>query len=167
MSRAQAEICALEVALESYKIDNGDYPRDTNSTDKIDATKAPNLSTKYGYAPDLGAAASLVLYKALSGDTDCNRTLSATEKAANRVYFNFKPTMLYPYTAEATDNYGTPAVEAIMDPFLNVYGYSTIGSTTTKTGTLAGGYNPTFDLWSTADPTQSGSTPSAGWITNW
>src|SRR5260221_12215916 len=35
-SRAEAEIAAMSAALESYKADNGIYPRDTN-TDTLDA----------------------------------------------------------------------------------------------------------------------------------
>jgi hypothetical protein len=43
----------------------------------------------------------------------------------------------------------------VKDPFGNSYGYSTAGPT-------SGGYNPTFDLWSTAN-----STTTAQWVKNW
>src|SRR5437016_6407577 len=36
-SRAEAEIAAMSAALESYKADNGIYPRDSASTDQLDA----------------------------------------------------------------------------------------------------------------------------------
>ncbi|MEI8234549.1 MAG: type II secretion system protein GspG [Verrucomicrobiota bacterium] len=164
MDRARAEIAGLEVALESYKVDNGDYPRDSASTDNLDATSNPSVTIVNNAVPTLSGSASLVLYAALSADTDLDRTLSSTEKTAGRVYFPFKPNMLYPKCLVG----GTQQVQAVVDPFRNVYGYSTIGSGTasTTTGTQAGGYNPTFDLWSTVDTNQTG-TPSATWITNW
>src|SRR6267143_1104160 len=45
-SRAEAEIAAMSAALESYKADNGIYPRDTAgaTTDNIDARKSGNPS---------------------------------------------------------------------------------------------------------------------------
>ena len=53
----------------------------------------------------------------------------------------------------------TQPVQYIQDPFGNSYGYSTVQSGDAQT-TL--GYNPTFDLWSTAglsnDPPPSGTT---------
>ena len=104
--------------------------------------------------------ASMTLYTALSGDTDGNRVLDATEKTAGgRAYFPFKPGMLYPRQPVGS----TATVQAIIDPFKNVYGYSTLGTATSGTS----GYNPTFDLWSTADHDQKGLTPAAAWITNW
>jgi type II secretion system protein G len=38
MSRAEAEIAALAVALENYRADNGDYPKGTN----VNGTSAPD-----------------------------------------------------------------------------------------------------------------------------
>jgi hypothetical protein len=51
-------------------------------------------------------------------------------------------------------------VTAIRDPFGNSYGYSTANQSS-----LATGYNPTFDLWSTAG--QKTSAGRAKWIKNW
>jgi len=154
--RARAEIAALSVAIESYKIDNGDYPRDA-TTDALNA----QVSGDARIATNTYPPPSLTLYKALSGDTDANRTLSSTEKTAvGTVYFSFKPNMLYPKCPVGAVQ--TP-VTAIADPFRNAYGYSTIGTATSGSS----GNNPTFDLWSTADITPSGSTPVATWITNW
>jgi hypothetical protein len=48
-------------------------------------------------------------------------------------------------------------VTAIRDPFGNSYGYST-----KMAATGGGGYNPTFDLWSTAN-----SADPNHWIKNW
>src|SRR5436190_6034389 len=36
-SRAEAEIAAMSAALESYKADNGIYPRQSTTTDQLDA----------------------------------------------------------------------------------------------------------------------------------
>src|SRR2546428_11547625 len=40
LARAQNEIKAMEAACESYKADNGTYPRDSATTDKLDARKS-------------------------------------------------------------------------------------------------------------------------------
>src|SRR5712692_2750170 len=60
-SRAEAEIAAMSAALESYKADNGIYPCDATTTDTLDPAATINLANY--------AAASLYLYKQLSGDT--------------------------------------------------------------------------------------------------
>jgi type II secretory pathway pseudopilin PulG len=132
-SRAEAEIAAMSAALESYKADNGIYPTDKNKTEQVDPAASPTP-----------AAASLYLYEQLSGDSNDDRI------ADTKSYFAFKPNQLSP-----TDQ--TRKVAFIRDPFGNSYGYSTM-----KAAGGSGGYNPTFDLWSTAnspDPNQ--------WIKNW
>ncbi|MEI7958307.1 MAG: prepilin-type N-terminal cleavage/methylation domain-containing protein [Verrucomicrobiota bacterium] len=168
-NRAKAEVNALSLAIESYKIDNGDYPRDAN-TDALNAVAevakcSPGPNTDALTSAGVYNLASLALYKALSGDTDCNRVLDATEKTAGgRVYFPFKPGMLYPRQPVGS----TATVQAIIDPFKNVYGYSTKNLADVQANApTPGGYNPTFDLWSTADHDQKGLTPAAAWITNW
>ncbi|MGH7938945.1 MAG: hypothetical protein ACRD5Z_19955, partial [Bryobacteraceae bacterium] len=91
--------------------------------------------------------ASLELYKSLSGDLDADRQPNAGVTS----YFSFKDNQLSP----ATGN-----VQFIKDPFGNSYGYSTAGEAGDGQG-----YNPTFDLWSTAgSSTASG---KSGWIKNW
>jgi hypothetical protein len=71
----------------------------------------------------------------------------------------FKPNMLFP--ADQTQN-----VLYIQDPFSKSYGYSTIQAATQDT---TKGYNPTFDLWSTASLTSSPPTAADQnqWIKNW
>jgi type II secretory pathway pseudopilin PulG len=142
-SRAEAEIAAISAALESYKADNGIYPRNATTTDTLDPAATINLANY--------ASASLYLYERLSGDTNATRQPPAGAKT----YFAFKPNQLSP--ADQTQN-----VLAIRDPFGNSYGYST-AKTATPNGTV--GYNPTFDLWSTAGAT-SGSDQTQ-WIRNW
>jgi type II secretory pathway pseudopilin PulG len=141
-SRAEVEIAAISAALESYKADNGVYPRDT-TTDNLDARQHVN-ATQTIYKD-----ASLYLFTQISGLNS-----SQTPIAGAKVYFSFKPQMLGG-TRDASGNVNP--VTFIRDPFGNSYGYSTAyqGSATT-------GYNPTFDLWSTA-----GSTNANQWIKNW
>ena len=165
MNRAKAEVSALQLALESYKIENGDYPRSSDppdyknmAADKLDARVDTNTTTsasKYNLA-------SLALYIALSGDINKDGIGGDLDSAnqKNKVYFQFKPSMLSPKYPSVT----TPVV-AVVDPFRIVYGYSTIGSMATRV--QGQGYNPTFDLWSTADVDKTGTTPVAKWITNW
>jgi type II secretory pathway pseudopilin PulG len=152
-SRAEAEIAAISAALESYKADNGIYPRGNASgsgttapydTDKLDA----RLPIASAYQP-----ACLFLYKQLSGDTNANLQPPVGAKS----YFSFKPQML----AGARDsNNNITSVIYIRDPFGNSYGYSTAYQYSPTTG-----YNPTFDLWSVAD--DSSGTNQAQWIKNW
>ena len=87
------------------------------------------------------AAASVFLYKELSGDPTGNRV------PTGKSYFSFKPNMLLPKDQ-------AQAVIAIADPFGYSYGYSTAYQANPSKG-----YNPTFDLWSTAG-TGTGSTPT-------
>ena len=134
-SRAGAEIVAMSAALENYKADNGIYPSDPAKTELAD----PNI-----FPPP--AEASRYLYEKLAGDSDDDRVADTTS------YFSFKPNQLSP--ADQTQK-----VAFIRDPFGNSYGYSTA-----KAGNPGGtiGYNPTFDLWSTANETDP-----ARWVKNW
>src|SRR6266480_5661889 len=129
-ARAETEIAAMSAACESYKADNGIYPRDnaTNQyTDILDARQ------NFDATQTVYQNASRYLYDALFGATSGSRT----PNTGARSYFVFKPNMLSP--DDQTLN-----VQYTRDPFRNSYGYSTIQA---ATGT--GGYNPTFDLWST------------------
>jgi type II secretion system protein G len=155
-SRAEAEIAAISAALENYKADNGEYPTDDQTTETLDPTsKGDPTAADYQNA-------SLSLYKLISGDADNDSNRAPEAKS----YFSFKSNQLFP---EKT----TDPVKFIRDPFLDktgkacAYGYSTEKA---KTGT--GGYNPTFDLWSTAGetakkPTETWEQYQARWIKNW
>jgi hypothetical protein len=143
-ARAETEIAAMSAACENYKADNGIYP--TNSdTQTLDPTNEfdPTVSPPNDYT-----RASLWLYQQLSGDATGNR------QPSGKNYMAFKPNMLLPAPPS------TANVTAITDPFGNSYGYSTKMAVTGS-----GGYNPTFDLWSTAGGTTSGDVPK--WIKNW
>jgi type II secretory pathway pseudopilin PulG len=149
-SRAESEIAALSAALESYKADNGIYPRDTtnNTTDNLDARASGN--------PTSYQAASLFLYNSLFGATNGSRTPAS----GARSYFTFKPNMLSPVDQ-------SQSVQYIRDPFGNSYGYSTANQANSSKG-----YNPTYDLWSTAGltanpPTSGTDTLTPQWVKNW
>jgi prepilin-type N-terminal cleavage/methylation domain-containing protein len=140
-SRAEAEIAAFSAALENYKADNGVYPSSAETNALKPNTMTDSKSADY-------TSASLALYKLISGDADNDPNRIAESKS----YFSFKPNQLSPADQAS-------AVLYIKDPFGNSYGYSTV-----KASAPAGtdGYNPTFDLWSTA-----GETDSTRWIKNW
>ena len=147
-ARAEGEIAALSAALENYRADNGIYPTDiANGT-----THILDARTMFNPAAPQYAAASVFLYKELSGDQIGNRVPTRT------AYFPFSPNMLLPKDQ-------AQAVSAIADPFGHSYGYSTANQVSSSKG-----YNPTFDLWSTAG-TGMGSTsnpsPQEQWIKNW
>lgn len=163
-SRAETEIAAMSAACESYKADNGIYPRgpaaDTtigtitipaNVTDSLDPKRRgnPTDTTTPNYSQ-----ASLYLYTQLSGDSNGSRS------PGGKSYMEFKPKMLLP-------SGGSGTVTAISDPFGNSYGYSTANQADPTKG-----YNPTFDLWSTSGLTTDppGTLPDTitpQWIKNW
>jgi prepilin-type N-terminal cleavage/methylation domain-containing protein len=164
-ARTDTEIRTLSSACEAYKTDNGGYPQDAATTDALNPNPPGTANTN----PTSYAAASLYLYKALSGDTNANGVFDAGE-GKNYVPDFFKPSRLGGFAS-------TGAVLYLMDPFGNSYGYSTAGlaaeqayrvalagGSTTATRTVAG-YNPTFDLWSTGGGTTTSDVPK--WIKNW
>src|SRR5438046_3168927 len=156
-ARAETEIAAMAAACESYKSDNGIYPRDTtnNTTDNLTAltsqTPPDPLPTSYDPSNAAYSSASFYLYGQLSGNINGDRSTYSQKS-----YFQFKPNMLSPAG-------GTGTVTAIRDPFGNSYGYSTANQANS-----ANGFNPTFDLWSTAGTANATSSAyEAQWITNW
>ena len=142
-ARAETEVAAMSAACENYKADNGIYPKDAATTDILDARTNVNPSS-----PSYGLT-SFYLYTQLSGDTSGNRSITG------KSYMTFKPNMLFP--ADQTQN-----VQYIQDPFGNSYGYSTANQADPVTPK---GYNPTFDLWSTASGTTTNDVPK--WVKNW
>jgi len=141
----------MEAAAEGYKADNGIYPRGFSSD---------GLDPKVTGSPTSYKAASLDLYKALSGDEN---PLDRKVDTGKKQYMEFNPSMLEP-------SGGAGAVTAIIDPFGNSYGYSTkytADSEKTPPSTNPGGYNPTFDLWSTSGKAGTPANDGPQWITNW
>jgi prepilin-type N-terminal cleavage/methylation domain-containing protein len=185
-SKAENQIAAISSALENYKADNGIYPSGpstalvTNST-TIPANATNNLFANNGSGltpnddptsktPPTYTDASLYLYVALSGDTNANGKMDTGE---SKGYFEFKPDML---SGTKDTNGNITAVNYLVDPFGYSYGYSTAYqadlTATPPVNPPTHGYNPTFDLWSTAGATKlkSGQTEDqyrATWIKNW
>jgi prepilin-type N-terminal cleavage/methylation domain-containing protein len=155
-SRAEAEIAAISAALENYKADNGVYPSDPSSTEKLAANSDPS-----GGDPNAFTDASKFLYKFLAGDADGDPTTSNASDTKNYFGSALKPNMLSP---------NPPGPKTyIRDPFGYSYGYSTIKS---AQPTGPDGYNPAYDLWSTCGEIakKSGETFTAyqaRWIKNW
>src|SRR5438045_7994239 len=147
-ARAETEIAAMSAALESYKADNGIYPRDNPGNQYTD-----NVNAKVDFDPTQPKYknASLYLFFQLSG-LDANQQPVANMKS----YFSFKPQML----GHPAGN--TTTVAYIRDPFGNSYGYSTANQADSNNG-----YNPTYDLWSAGSIASPTPTPPAAWIKNW
>ena len=159
---------AIAAACESYKADNGVYPRDPTANTSTDALNARTMGDP---TTTLYNTASLVLYRALSGDRNLDRNVTTLDENFKidgttltppltqlpQSYFTFKPTMLSP--ADQAQN-----VQFLRDPFGNAYGYSTAFQYDLNTG-----YNPTFDLWSTSGLMTSppSATDQNQWINNW
>jgi type II secretory pathway pseudopilin PulG len=173
-ARAETEIAAMSAACENYKADNAVYPRDPTANTSTDALNARTMIDPANANAALYKAASLVLYRALSGDRNLDRMITAADENYNidgtaltppltqlpQSYLAFKPNMLSP-------SGGNGNVTALVDPFGNAYGYSTANQYDPNTG-----YNPTFDLWSTAGvaPSPTPNPPATQqdrWIKNW
>jgi type II secretory pathway pseudopilin PulG len=140
-ARAETEIAAISAACESYKADNGVYPRDATTTDSLDARATINMANYQ--------TAAQYLYGQLAGDPNFDGIPDSNYKS----YMQFKPNML------GIDNANKVYPH---DPFGNSYGYSTIQAATQDS---TKGYNPTFDLWSTTGLTTGND--STQWIKNW
>ncbi len=151
-SRAEAEIAAISAAIESYKVDNGVYPTDVAKTENLDPTSAATTMAQY-------KTASSYLYGELGGD----RNFDGAVDAGLKTYMAFKPPMLQ-RDLMSSDVSSANKVTALRDPFGNSYGYSTMRAANPA---AAGGFNPTFDLWSTAGTTSVSATDQLRWIKNW
>ncbi|HKS31653.1 MAG TPA: type II secretion system protein [Chthoniobacterales bacterium] len=154
-ARAETEIAAMSAALESYKADNGIYPRSAD-TDALAANSDPA-----GGNPANFVTAARYLYSQLTGDSDGNPTTSSASDTKNYFGAALKPSMLSPNPAGANT--------CIRDPFGYAYGYSTYEVVNPGN---ANGNNPTFDLWSTCGQTgkKTGETfqqYQQRWIKNW
>ena len=123
-ARAETEIAAMSAACESYKADNAVYPRDPTANTATDALNARTMLDPATTDAARYRAASLVLYRALSGDRNLDRAVTDADKNFNidgtalsqpltqlpQSYFAFKPNMLSP-------SGGIGTVTATTDPF--------------------------------------------------
>src|SRR5882757_10050908 len=109
-ARAETEIAAMSTACENYKSDNAVYPRDPTANTSTDALNARTMLDPGTTNAALYTAAGLVLYRAVSGDRNLDRMITAADENYNidgtaltppltqlpRSYFAFKPNMLSP-----------------------------------------------------------------------
>ena len=193
MSRATTEIHSFSAAIEAYKVDNGTVPRAVTASGSTGTSRTDILNPQKDWQPtdQKYKDASNYLYQALSGfQPDANGNPGVLSPTTH--YTTFQPTQLEIYSSakgDTTKNPGSPYMY-IVDPFGFSYGYSTayvakVEEADKKDNPNAKpdegfGYNPTFDLWSTAGYATSGrSTPtnnanaspaavySSLWIKNW
>ena len=151
-SRAEAEMAGMSAALENYKADNGIYPNTSNTTS---FTSSDSNQANY-------KAASLDLYKALTG-----QNADGTSIAGQKNYMAFKSATVGRADMTSDVSAGNQVLY-IRDPFGNSYGYSTSKNPDTNpNAATAAGFNPTFDLWSTAGTTTASASDQAQWIKNW
>src|SRR5881398_221667 len=75
-ARAETEIAAMAAACESYKADNGVYPRDPTANTATDSLNARTMFDPASANATLYKTASLVLYRALSGDRNLDRNVT-------------------------------------------------------------------------------------------
>lgn len=189
--RATSEIAAIATALENYKTDNGAYPPDPFVP--TDPTQAPTglLDPQNDFDPTSSKYTknSQYLYQVLAGFPVTINNPNPPASKMSTVYMKFTPQQLKGATASDTPT-PTSAAMYVIDPFGFSYGYSTIYAATVAynnaqnppiTTPITVGYNPTFDLWSTAGYAPGGKTtpsnnPGGGstasvystlWIKNW
>jgi prepilin-type N-terminal cleavage/methylation domain-containing protein len=152
---AASQIAAFTSAMETYKADHGTYPMGPAGETDSD----PRL------AAEPSGAGSLYLYKELSGDTDASFSRNTPEEKANKVYLDFETRRALIHPKEGSSPGTAGYVEGISDPWGNFYGYSTLRAKLIQDGNTnpAAGYNPTFDMWSTA---KSPGEPQK-WVVSW
>ena len=183
-SRATAEIKQFDTALENYKSDNGAYPTDSNSSEVLNARSQQDwYPTNNGGNSSHYVLSSQFLYRALSGFLDGTNTVKTTN--LSKAYITFQANQL----AIPGGGTGTPSPTSpdmcIVDPYGNSYGYSTIQAAKAANAPndpsvpTTYGYNPTYDLWSTAGYGNGKSYPAnlkgatqaeqyqSVWIKNW
>lgn len=187
--RATGEIAGLSASLEAYKADNGAYPSN-DDTEDLDPRKDGNPS-KGRYQK-----ASQFLYAVLANDLEPAEAPDGKPEPTGRGYFDFKANQLGGPLSPNQKKQGSKGGASpgggettiyMVDPFGNSYGYSTLGARAeaefrelirknpkaTRDQVKAdkrGGFNPTFDLWSTGgkiSSTDANDEDRKKWVKNW
>lgn len=194
LARAEGEIHMLGAACESYKAENGNYPRDVPDGG---GGVTDMLSPKQHFSPvlPLYTNASLFLYKQLSGD----KTGGGSD-LPDGIPDENEPRYFKELDKRILNTKKNPTTKAIIqvnylqDPFGFSYGYSTVaarneedfqrrlklasGNVTPERirNDVAGGFNAgSFDLWSTGGDNTPGNPGGedkmglkwAKWVKNW
>lgn len=149
-SRAEAEIAAMEAALESYKADNGIYPETSGAA---------------------AAANNLVLRRALMSVVGDPGPPAITAANLPKTYMEFKPNQLNNLTAATK---AATASSQIIDPWGTIYNYRSPGTFNTATFDLwsTGGVPAAraTTAYNTGAAAADGSVPKVDYlnlITNW
>ncbi|MDR0533209.1 MAG: prepilin-type N-terminal cleavage/methylation domain-containing protein [Verrucomicrobiales bacterium] len=166
-SRAAAEIAAFDVALERYKIDNGDYPSIHEITVSGSTYSMDNRSQYVGVAPQVTAASSDTRGTVTGGDGGkllfaCLIGRDKFKNATNVAYPQYMEIKL----SQIGDQDNSPY---FVDPFGNAYGYYYDATGTGTGNTSKSLYNIVEpDIWSTG-PTKSQlpTDVTLNWIKNW
>lgn len=167
-TQAENEIRAIQTHCDAYKEDHGTFPQNAD-TDALD----PRLD--FDPASPKYQKASLHLYSCVTGDFLPTGAPDGNPDVGSRTYGTFPPKQLSKVRGGGV-NAGT--VLFVQDPFGLAYAYSTTGNRqeaayrsavranpNAPRSTDAKGFNPTFDLWSTAGGTTQ--EHRAKWIKNW
>jgi prepilin-type N-terminal cleavage/methylation domain-containing protein len=177
-ARAKSEIQMISAACESYKADNGEYPREEGKTEGSSNGGSP-IDPRVHANPTSGnyKQSTLALYKLISGDANADNRIDQDAK----VYLNFQNNKNM-IGGTRNSQQQVSQVQFLQDPFGNSYGYCTAGSRAAEEArnkasggnnqnAKQAGYNASFDLWSTAGKVATSGTPSDQdrmvWIKNW
>lgn len=155
-SRTEAQIAAFSAAAESYKSDNGSYPRGEETDAIVSVGEAAGQTTTAAFLNS-----NLALYVMLTGDANLNGKPDSAEtgtaaQTAQPVYMTFTPSQLSMQDSK---------VAFMQDPWSKAFGYSTKRAKAIQAGAddALAGHNVTFDVWSTANMADK----EKAWITNW
>jgi prepilin-type N-terminal cleavage/methylation domain-containing protein len=151
-SRATTEIQALSLALESYKQDNGTYPKGIPTSDLT------------------GDRSTKILMDALDPVGGSPNDYNSTGK----IYFEIPPKMLDGYSSKKSADENRRNADFLVDPFGNSYHYyfdpdaAAAGTATDNPVTHSQNNGPQFfDLWSYGKNPQKNQNNPASWIKNW
>ena len=196
LARAEGEKSMLISACESYKSDNGNYPRDKALTSG-GKSKTDDINPKQHFIPTdtKYSDSSLFLYMELSGDKKGTGTKpdGIPEDGEARYMKEFDPRILN--AKKDTTTKKITEVNYMQDPFGFPYAYSTAAakdeedfqtkllktpnaknSITRPSGNALHGFNPGgFDIWSTGGSTPKSNPTSekdkdlewSKWVKNW
>jgi prepilin-type N-terminal cleavage/methylation domain-containing protein len=165
--KANTEIKAMQTALEAYRAENGTFPRNDDTDDLDPKQHGSATGNKYKKTTEF-------LYAELANDRDLDG------KPDSKPYMEFSPSQL---SGDKTDGKLT-RVKYIQDPFGNSYGYSTAAAKaeekyqsklrnnpSEERPSDSPGYNPNYDLWSTAGAVIAEGAPTEAdrqkWVKNW
>lgn len=151
VGRAQGEVAAIELSLERYKIDNGDYPEAAGIGITSGLYNADSKAPPY-------AASGILLFKALVGRANYDTPASSTDTTQ---YLELKKNQV------STTN------DHILDPWGFPYGYyyKSAGTVPSASNTAAKSlFNEVVpDVWSTANKFTAALRDAnyLKWVANW